>query len=95
MKLSDDDVRAIASEARLCLTGDELKSAVRFVNGFLDMADIFEELDLKNVEPFYFTESAECPLREDRPEPFGRMPEILAGRAGADSLFRVPRIMEE
>ena len=95
MKLGDDDVRAIASEARLSLTDDELKSAVRFINDFLDMADRFEELDLKNVEPFCFAESAECPLREDRPEPFGRVPEILAGRAGADSLFKVPRIMEE
>jgi len=97
MKLSDDDVRAIASEARLSLTDDELESAVRFVNNFLDIfdkADKSGELDLKNVEPFCFAESAECPLREDRPEPFGQMPEILACRAEG-SLFKVPRIMEE
>jgi len=95
MKLSEDDVRAIASEARLSLTDDELKSAVRYVNDFLDMTYRFKELDLKNVEPFCFAESAECPLREDRPDPFGQMPEILGDRAGADSLFKVPRIMEE
>ena len=100
MKLSDDDVRAIASEARLSLTDDELENAVRYINNFLDMTDRFKELDLKDVEPFCFAESRECPLREDNPEQFAGTPEILAPRVAdarvADgSLFRVPRIMEE
>ena len=98
MKLGDDEVRAIASEARLSLTDDELGGAVRCINSFLDMADRFEELDLKDVSPFCFAEAGECPLREDKPEPFARMPEILAARvADADmgALFKVPRIMEE
>ena len=95
MKLGDDDVRAIASEARLSLTDDELKSAVRYINNFLDLADRFKELDLKDVEPFCFAESRECPLREDKPEPFAQIPEILAARFADDSLFKVPRIMEE
>ena len=102
MRLGDDDVRAVASEARLSLTDEELKGAARFVNNFLDMADRFKELDLKNVEPFCFAETAESSLRalrEDKPEPFGRVPEILAARTADASLdgalFRVPRIMEE
>ena len=103
MKLGDDDVRVIASEARLSLTDDELKIAVRYVNNFLDMADRFKELDLKNVEPFRFAESQECPLREDKPEPFAQVPEILAARVAgaraedalAGAFFEVPRIMEE
>ena len=102
MKLNDEDVRGIASEARLSLTDDELVGAVRFVNNFLDMTDRFKELDLTDVEPFCFVESSECPLREDDPEPFDRIPEILAGSAlgmnagdGTGSLFKVPRIMEE
>ena len=100
MKLNNDDVRAIASEARLSLTDDELGGAARFINNFIDMADRLKELDLTNTEPFCFIEARECPLREDNPEPFARMPEMLAGRvAGVDegigSLFKVPRIMEE
>ena len=103
MKLGDDDVRAIASEARLSLTDDELKNAVRWINNFLDMADRFKELDLKNVEPFRFIESLECPLREDNPEPFDAIPEILAARvadarvadAEMGAFFKVSRIMEE
>ena len=104
MKLDDDDVRAIASEARLSLTDDELKGTVRFINNFLVMADRVKELDLKNTSPFCFAESNECPLREDTPEPFGQRLEILKGRADSDitdaslgmgGYFKVPRIMEE
>ena len=104
MKLGNDDVRAIASEARLSLTGDELECAVRYVNNFLDMADRFKELDLKNVEPFCFAEASECPLRADKPEQFAQIPEILSARVAALSVavlsaegafFKVPRIMEE
>jgi aspartyl-tRNA(Asn)/glutamyl-tRNA(Gln) amidotransferase subunit C len=97
MKLGDDDVRAIASEARLSLTGDELEDVAHYINDFLSMADRFKELDLTNVEPFCFAEINECPLREDKPERFGRIPEILAGRSDADmgAFFKVPRIMEE
>ena len=98
MKLGDDDVRGIASEARLSLMDDELKNAVCYINNFLDMADRLKELDFKNVEPFRFAESMECPLREDNPEPFDATAEMLAARSvGADggAFFRVPRIMEE
>lgn len=99
MKLGNDDVRAIASEARLSLTDDELSDAVRFINNFLNMADRFKELDLKEVEPFRFAEAYENPLREDNPEQFARIPEILGDRAdasaGMGSYFKVPRIMEE
>ena len=96
MKLGDDEVRAIAAEARLSLTDDELRSAVRYINNFLEMVDRFKELDLKNVEPFCFAEATECPLREDKPSPFASMAEILADRTdGAGAFFKVPRIMEE
>jgi aspartyl-tRNA(Asn)/glutamyl-tRNA(Gln) amidotransferase subunit C len=98
MKLDGDEVRAIATEARLSLTDEELAKAVRYINNFLDMVDRFKELDLKGVEPFCFAEATQCPLREDLPAPeaFGRIPEILAGRTeGVGSFFKVPRIVEE
>jgi aspartyl/glutamyl-tRNA(Asn/Gln) amidotransferase C subunit len=96
MKLGNDDVRAIAAEARLSLTDTELAGAVRYINNFLDMVDRFKELDLKDVEPFCFAETNVCPLREDLPETFSRMDEILMDRAdGAGAFFKVPRIMEE
>ena len=96
MKLSSDEVRAIAAEARLSLSDEELPRVERYMNDFLEMVDRFKELDLKNVDTFKFAEISECPLREDIPEPFPRMDEILAERGmTAGSFFKVPRIMEE
>ena len=95
MKLGEDEVRAIAGEARLSLTEVELAGTVRYINNLLDMLDRFKELDLKKVEPFCFAESNVCPLREDAPAVFGETREILAERANEAGFFKVPRIMEE
>jgi aspartyl/glutamyl-tRNA(Asn/Gln) amidotransferase C subunit len=95
LKLGEDEVRAIANEARLTLTDIELGGTVRYINNFLDMVDRFKELDLKNVEPFCFAESNVCPLREDVAAAFGDAREILADRANEGGFFKVPRIMEE
>ena len=78
----------------MSLTDEELKDAVMYVNNFFDMADRLKELDLKDVEPFCFDEATECPLREDRPEQFAQIPEILGNRV-EDGFFKVPRIMGE
>ena len=95
MTLSDDEVRAIAAEARLNLTDVELTDAVLYINNFLEMTDSFKELDLKDVEPFCFLESHECPLRDDVPGAFSQPGEIRAQRISEGAFFEVPRIMEE
>lgn len=96
MKLSNDEVREIAAEARLVLNESELERAVRYINNFLSMLDRFKELDLENVEPFCFAEKTDCPLRGDVLTPFGDVRAILdEGPHRTGNYFRVPRIMEE
>ena len=96
MKLSNDAVREIASEARLVLDDAELLRAARYLNNFLSMLDRFKELNLEGVEPFCFAETSECPLREDVLTPFGDIGAILdEGPHRTGDYFRVPRIMEE
>ena len=96
MKLSSDEVRDIALEARLILTEGELAAAVGYINDFLDMLDRFKELDLKDVEPFCFADTMECPLRDDVLTPFGDRDAILRESAHVErDYFKVPRIMEE
>ncbi|MDR1378712.1 MAG: Asp-tRNA(Asn)/Glu-tRNA(Gln) amidotransferase subunit GatC [Synergistaceae bacterium] len=96
MKLGEDDVRAIADEARLSLTDAELVGAVRYINNFLEMVDRFKELDLKDVEPFCFAETNVCPLRKDVPAVFPDAKDILAERTrDMGSFFKVPRIVED
>ena len=96
MKLSNDEVREIALEARLTLDDAELEKAARYINNFLSMLDRFKELDLKDVEPFCFAETMECPLRNDALTPFGGRDAILRESAHVErDYFKVPRIMEE
>ncbi len=96
MKLDANQVNEIALESRLLLTDQELSQAVRYINNFLDMLDRFQELDLKDVEPFSFAEAIECPLREDKVIPFPDTEAILHESTHVDgSYFKVPRIMEE
>lgn len=96
MKLSDDEVLGIATEARLRLSNDELTRAVQYINNFLAMLDRFKELDLEGVEPFCFAETTECPLRDDVLAPFGDVKAMLnEGPHRAGGYFQVPRIMEE
>lgn len=96
MKLSNDAVREIASEARLALDDAELARAACYINNFLSMLDRFKELDLDGVEPFCFAEKTDCPLREDNLTPFGGVQAILdEGPHRAGDYFKVPRIMEE
>ena len=90
------EVREIALESRLVLTDEELDGAVRYINDFLDMLDRFGELDLKDVEPFSFAETIECPLREDNVTPFNNRDEILGESAHVEAgYFKVPRIVAE
>ena len=95
MALSRDEVNWIALESRLVLTENELNNAVRYINNFLNMLDRFRELDLKDVEPFSFAETLECPLREDEIKEFKNTREIL-NESGhiQDDYFKVPKIME-
>lgn len=96
MKLSGDEVREIASEARLALEPAELERAERYINNFLSMLDRFRELDLEDVEPFCFAEVSDCPLRGDALAPFDDVKAILdEGPHREGDYFKVPRIMEE
>ena len=95
MKLTQEEVNAIALESRLVLSENELSGTVKYINNFLDMLDRFKELDLKDVEPFSFAEALECPLREDSIKEFKNTREILNESAHVeDGYFKVPRIME-
>ena len=95
MKLTKEEVNDIALESRLVLTEKELEGTVKFINNFLTMLDSFKELDLKDVEPFSFAETLECPLRADEIHPFENTQGIINQSAHVEvNLFKVPRIME-
>jgi aspartyl-tRNA(Asn)/glutamyl-tRNA(Gln) amidotransferase subunit C len=97
MALSLDDVRRLASLARLRLSDEEQRLFAGQLSAVLDYARQLEELDLAGVEPMtHALASGEPPpLRPDEVLP-GIAPDLaLAGAAAREgSCFKVPRIIE-
>jgi aspartyl-tRNA(Asn)/glutamyl-tRNA(Gln) amidotransferase subunit C len=97
MSLSLEDVRRIASLARLQLTAEEERLFAGQLSEILDYVRQLEELDLSGVEPMTHALAAgEAPaLREDEVRP-GLTPEraLAAAPAREGTCFKVPRIIE-
>jgi aspartyl-tRNA(Asn)/glutamyl-tRNA(Gln) amidotransferase subunit C len=97
VSLSLDEVRRIASLARLKLSPDEEE---RFAGQLSDILGFFEELkqlDVSGVEPMTHALSAgEAPaLRGDEVQPgLGAEAAVAAAPERAGTYFKVPRIIE-
>jgi aspartyl-tRNA(Asn)/glutamyl-tRNA(Gln) amidotransferase subunit C len=97
MALSLEDVRRIASLARLQLTAEEERLFAGQLSAILDYVRQLEELDVSGVEPMTHALAAGegAPLREDQVRP-GLPPEraLAAAPAREGTCFKVPRIIE-
>ncbi len=97
MALSLEDVRRIASLARLQLSPEEERLFAGQLSAILDYVRQLEELDVSAVEPMTHALAAggEVPLREDEVRP-GLAPEraLAAAPAREGTCFKVPRIIE-
>ena len=95
MKISIDDVRHVATLARLRLGEDEERRLVDQLDAILGYVDKLNELDVAAVPPTSHVLDVAAPLREDRVtnEPDAdRLLENAPDRAGP--FFRVPKIIE-
>lgn len=96
MALSLEDVRRIASLARLQLSPEEERLFAGQLSAILDYVRQLEELDVSGVEPMTHALAGEgIPLRPDEVRP-GLSPEraLAAAPAREGSCFKVPRIIE-
>lgn len=97
MSLSLDQVRHIASLARLRLSPDEARTFALQLSAILDHVRQLEELDVSGVEPMTHALAAgEVPaLRADAVEPCLTPDEALAAAPAREGpFFKVPRIIE-
>ncbi|MEI7704694.1 MAG: Asp-tRNA(Asn)/Glu-tRNA(Gln) amidotransferase subunit GatC [Deltaproteobacteria bacterium] len=96
MALSPEEVRRIASLARLRLSPEEETRLAGELSAILDYVRQLEELDVSGVEPMtHALASVETPFREDRVTPGLPADEALANApARAGTCFQVPRIIE-
>jgi aspartyl-tRNA(Asn)/glutamyl-tRNA(Gln) amidotransferase subunit C len=96
MSLSLEEVRRIATLARLRLLPPEESRLAAELSTILDYVRLLEELDVSGVEPMtHALASGDTPWREDLVLP-GLTPEEALSNAPAreGTCFQVPRIIE-
>ena len=99
MALTRDDVRGIASYARIALADDELDEMCSYLNEAVELLAPIRAYDLTGVEPtFYPMGDLANVMAADEPDLYGRslgIEEALQNAASTrDCAFRVPSILD-
>jgi len=92
--LTTQEVREIATLARLALSDAEIEKMTHDLGAILGHVASLRELDTTNVEPMTHAVPFSCPLRTDVAEPSLSVDEALSGAPRREaSFFQVPRII--
>ena len=95
MKLTVEQVRHVATLARLSLTPEEEERYATQLSAILDAVAQLQELDVSGVEPTSHASLASSLLREDATRPSLPPEKALANApAKVGSSFAVPKILE-
>ena len=90
-KVSKNEVRKIASLARLSLSEKELESRTDDMNNILNYMDTLNEIDTDNVEELYNVNDMSNPLRDDTFEKSLEKKDVLKNSPSSnDDYIEVP-----
>jgi aspartyl-tRNA(Asn)/glutamyl-tRNA(Gln) amidotransferase subunit C len=93
MAVTPDDVRHVASLARLGLTPDAVQAYVAELNTILEHMDVLSRVDTQGIEPVAGVGAAGAPLRPDEAKPIALEHPIASFAPSArDGFFLVPRL---
>jgi aspartyl-tRNA(Asn)/glutamyl-tRNA(Gln) amidotransferase subunit C len=93
-RITPEEVRELATLARLALTEPEIARMTGDLDAILDYVDAMRELDTTGVEPMTHAVPFDCPLRPDEVAPSLPIDEALANAPRREaSFFQVPRIV--
>ena len=96
MPLSKDEVRHVATLARIGLEPGDEEFYADQLSGILGHIDRLQQLDTENIAPTAQVVEIESRLRDDEPRPCLTQEEALANApATVNGFFRVPAIQEE
>jgi len=94
--LSKDEVRHVATLARIGLEPGDEEFYADQLSGILGHIDRLQQLDTENIAPTAQVVEIESRLRDDEPRPCLTQEEALANApATVNGFFRVPAIQEE
>ncbi|MDP3789670.1 MAG: Asp-tRNA(Asn)/Glu-tRNA(Gln) amidotransferase subunit GatC [Candidatus Omnitrophota bacterium] len=96
MPITKSDVKYIANLARLKLTEKETEYFTGQLSNIIGYVDQLKELDTANIEPTTHAMPIQNVFREDTVKPSLKVEDALNNApAKENSLFKVPRIIEE
>ncbi len=95
MKISEQDIKTVASLSRLRIRDDEKDDVLFQLNKILTYVENLQELDTTNVEPTTYALPIQNVFREDKVKPsLDRELALSNAPLKEDGYFKVPRVLE-
>lgn len=92
-RVSEADVRHVASLARLGIDPDKVQQLVRELNGILEHMDVLARIDTRRAQPFVPERLDALPLRADAGQSLAlSLPLEAIAPETRDGFFIVPRL---
>ena len=96
MKVTENDIKTVASLSRLKIRDDETADVVSQLDKFLTYVENLQSIDTENIEPTTYALPLQNVFREDIVKPsLDRELALSNAPLKEDGYFKVPRVLEE
>lgn len=96
MKISEQDIKTVASLSRLKIREEEKEDVLFQLNKILTYVENLQTLDTTNIEPTTYALPMQNVFREDEVKPsLDRELALSNAPLKEDGYFKVPRVLEE
>ena len=96
MKVTEKDIKTVASLSRLSIREDETAGVIEQLDKFLTYVENLQSIDTENIEPTTYALPMQNVFRDDKVKPsLDRELAISNAPLADDGYFKVPRVLEE
>ena len=96
MKISEQDIKTVASLSRLRIREEEADDVIFQLNKILTYVENLQAIDTANIEPTTYALPMQNIFREDKVKPsLARELALSNAPLKEDGYFKVPRVLEE
>lgn len=95
MKISEQDIKTVASLSRLRIRAEEAEDVLFQLNKILTYVENLQAIDTTNIEPTTYALPMQNVFREDKVKPsIDRELALSTAPLKEDGYFKVPRVLE-
>ena len=96
MKITEQDIKTVASLSRLKIRDEESATVIKNLNDILTYVENLNSIDTANIEPTTYALPMQNVFREDIVKPsIDRELALSNAPLKEDGYFKVPRVLEE